>query len=106
MHKYSEDGDDWAFRRLPSHAVFMSFMKMDQAGKPMDASGLIGVECFNAWVKSRKGNLVNPDESFRRALTSHLCGSCGRKPFPEDVERLLLQEIRKNETWPCYRSRG
>lgn len=76
----------------------MNFVKSDG-----DASALIEKECYMTWVKSRKNPPLHPSESYRRVLTAHLCGLSRRKPFPEKVERSLLNYIRQKKPWPCFK---
>jgi len=61
-----------------SFKVFMSFLAEDG-----DASPILSKKCYDTWVSTRKGTLKQPQESFRRVLTAHVCGMDGRRPFPE-----------------------
>merc|ERR1712110_648226 len=69
-----------------------------------DASKILSKECYDQWVRSRKKVPMRPPEAFRRALTAHVRGVDGRKPFPEDVEQSLLKELRKKTVWQCFRN--
>mmetsp|Transcript_12863 Transcript_12863/g.16712 ORF Transcript_12863/g.16712 Transcript_12863/m.16712 type:complete len:259 (+) Transcript_12863:458-1234(+) len=84
-----------------SFKVFMSFLAEDG-----DASPILSKKCYDTWVSTRKGTLKQPQESFRRVLTAHVCGMDGRRPFPEDVENSLLKVLRKREVWECFRGTG
>lgn len=82
-----------------SYTVFMSFVDLETN----DASGILSPECYLKWVSTRKSTLKQPEESFRRVLTAHVCGLIGRKPFPADVEASLLVCLRRKEVWPCFK---
>lgn len=81
-----------------SFKVFMRFV--DKNG---DASKVLSKECFDMWVVTRKCPPKQPEESFRRVLTAHICGVDGRRPFPVHIERHLLQILRKKEVWDCFK---
>lgn len=81
-----------------SYNVFMSFVAENG-----DASGILSCACYDKWVSTRKAELKQPEESFRRVLTAHVCGLIGRKPFPADIEASLLRCLRKKQVWPCFR---
>jgi len=83
---------------VSSFKVFMSFV--DELG---DSSMILSKECYLKWVSTRKGALKQPEESFRRVLTAHICGLIGRKPFPPDVEANLLKHLRRREIWDCFK---
>eukprot|EP00924_Labyrinthula_sp_SR-Ha-C_P014239 snap_masked-scaffold_59-processed-gene-0.83-mRNA-1 protein AED:0.12 eAED:1.00 QI:0/-1/0/1/-1/1/1/0/232 len=82
-----------------SFAVFMSYVDP----KSHDASAILSTPCYLAWKSTRKASLKQPEESFRRVLTAHVCGLIGRKPFPADVESSLLKELRKKQIWECFK---
>lgn len=71
-----------------------------------DASRILSKECYDKWVATRRSKLKQPQESFRRVLTAHVCGLDGRRPFPVDVEKSLLKALRKREIWECFRDTG
>lgn len=81
-----------------SYNVFMSFV--DENG---DASKLLSKECYKRWMASRRTTPKQPEESFRRVLTAHVCGVDGRRPFPPKVEASLLKVLRKKEVWDCFK---
>jgi len=91
---------------MTSLEVFLKFVKYEtdtQTGLIVpNVSGLLSSECFDAWIKSRKGVLKHPEESFRRSLTAHVTGIEGRRPFPEDIEEALIKELKKQKKWPCF----
>ena len=39
---------------------------------------------------------------YARICDFVVCGRDGRRPFPPDLEPLVVREIRKKETWPCF----
>jgi hypothetical protein len=71
-----------------------------------DTSEILGRECYEAWINTRRAGLKKPEESFRRALTAHVTGADRRRPFPPDVEKSLLVELRRQQTWPCFEGRA
>lgn len=84
--------------KVSSYDVFMSFVTEEN-----DASGILSEVCFSKWVSTRKSKLKQPEESFRRVLTAHVCGLIGRKPFPAVIEASLLRSLRKKQVWPCFK---
>ena len=68
-----------------------------------DTKRVFSKECFDTWVVTRKEPPKQPEESFRRVLTAHICGVDGRRPFPPKIEANLLQILRKKEVWECFR---
>lgn len=83
--------------KVSSYEVFMLFVREN------DAVGILTKECFKKWVETRKSQLKQPEESFRRVLTAHVCGLIGRKPFSADVEASLLRCLRRKQVWPCFK---
>jgi len=67
-----------------------------------DASGILSKDCFDKWVETRTSKPKYPEESFRRAITAHIRGSDGRRPFKPIIEKALLVELRKKKIWPCF----
>ena len=94
--------DAYKGREESSYKIFQRFTKYYDNGK-CDASGIIGQECYKLWVKSRKYPPKSPHEAFRRAVTAHIRGNDGRRPFPEAAERSLLKELRKKKQWDAFR---
>uniref|UniRef100_A0A7S3PFN1 Uncharacterized protein n=1 Tax=Aplanochytrium stocchinoi TaxID=215587 RepID=A0A7S3PFN1_9STRA len=82
--------------------TFIKFVVYDKNGNCISTSRIFGRECYESWLAARSRAPKAPEESFRRALISHLTASEGRKPFPPDVEKLLLRDIRRKETWKCF----
>mmetsp|Transcript_9918 Transcript_9918/g.11349 ORF Transcript_9918/g.11349 Transcript_9918/m.11349 type:complete len:252 (+) Transcript_9918:160-915(+) len=88
-------------KEISSFKVFKLFIKYDKENN-CDASGIVSKECFQKWKESRKKAPKNAQEAFRRALTAHIRGVDGRRPFPEEVESSLLVEVRKKKVWNCF----
>mmetsp|Transcript_12651 Transcript_12651/g.16438 ORF Transcript_12651/g.16438 Transcript_12651/m.16438 type:complete len:252 (+) Transcript_12651:95-850(+) len=88
-------------KEVSSFKVFKLFTKYDKENS-CDASGIVSKECFQKWKESRKKAPKNAQEAFRRALTAHIRGVDGRRPFPEEVEASLLAEVRKKKVWNCF----
>jgi hypothetical protein len=67
----------------------------------LDASGVVSKACFDEWVATRVVQTPNFDyeKSFQRALTAHLTGSDGRKPFEPEEEEAVLQVVRQKRAW-------
>eukprot|EP00924_Labyrinthula_sp_SR-Ha-C_P013483 maker-scaffold_5-snap-gene-4.5-mRNA-1 protein AED:0.01 eAED:0.01 QI:139/1/1/1/0.25/0.2/5/137/351 len=87
---------------LSSYEVFMYFAPEDPNGR----SRILSKECFEMWVGTRRNGVKRPEHSFRKALIAHLSGKDGRRPFTQSVENIVLREIRRKETWPCFRNRN
>lgn len=68
------------------------------------AENVLSKECYDLWVNSRNNPPKEPEESFRRALTAHLCGLDGRRPFPRNVEANILKIIRQKKIWDCFQN--
>ncbi len=92
--------------------VFLSFCKYYRDGSEggdgflvVDASGMFSRNCYEAWLSTRQRALKKPEESYRKTLTAHTQGSDGRKPFPIEVERAVLVDLRKQKVWACYEGR-
>lgn len=93
---------------LNSLDLFLSFVEeySDGSGRVViDTSQILSRACYDAWIKTRRNVLKKPEESFRRALTAHVTGADRRRPFPENVEKSLLTELRKQQTWACFAGR-
>ena len=71
----------------------------------VDASAILSRACFEQWLSTRQKSLKKPEESFRKTVTAHAQGTDGRKPFPPEVERSLLVELRQQQVWDCFRNR-
>jgi len=67
-----------------------------------DASGVFTLECYQRWLSTRQKTPKLPEESFRRAITAHIRGTNGRKPFAEEQERAVLKILRKRRRWNCF----
>eukprot|EP00924_Labyrinthula_sp_SR-Ha-C_P007945 maker-scaffold_41-snap-gene-1.31-mRNA-1 protein AED:0.02 eAED:0.02 QI:105/1/1/1/1/1/4/214/322 len=79
---------------LTSSQVFEKFVFRDENECLMEQR-ILSPECYEFWVRSRQSPLKYPRESFQRTVTAHLRGADSRQPFPEDVERALLRQIRE-----------
>lgn len=88
-------------KEISSYSIFSSFVKVDENGE-CDATGVLDRECYVAWINSRKFIPKNPHEAFRRAVTAHIRGNDGRRPFTEEAERSLLKELRKKQQWKAF----
>lgn len=84
-------------KNVSSHKVFMTY-----APAVNGRSQILSKECFETWVATRKNGCKKPEFSFRKALIAHLTGKDGRRPFPPDIEKLVLNEVRRKEVWPCF----
>ena len=96
-----KDGGHKPAKKLYSFEVFMSFV--DASG---GADAVLSKDCYDMWVNSRNNPPKEPEESFRRALTAHLCGLDGRRPFPREVEANILKIIRQKKVWQCFALTG
>jgi hypothetical protein len=67
----------------------------------LDASAIVGAECFAAWRQSRVGD-IDMERNFQRCLTAHLTKSDGRKPFDAAEEKAVLRVVRQKRTWPAF----
>ncbi|CAK9028542.1 Nitrate reductase NADH [Durusdinium trenchii] len=90
--------------------VFMSFCKYFQSATnpgeiKVEAEAIISRDCYEMWLKTRQRALKKPEESFRKTVTAHCTGTDGRKPFPVEVERSILVQLRKQMVWPCFQNR-
>lgn len=83
-----------------SFAVFLRYI--GQKDGTANVKEVFSTSCFQAWLASRNFPPKRPEESFRKAITSHCRGVDGRKPFPEEIEKALLIEMRKKQVWPCF----
>lgn len=97
------DSDDEPYIRDPSVTInlFSSFVKKDHNGK-LDVTDIVSKECFEVWKKSRKMLPKHPPNAFRKAVTGHIRGDKGLRPFEPDVEQELLKLLRKRQIWPCF----
>lgn len=92
--------------------VFLTFCKYYRDAREsgsgllvVDAKDILSRECFEMWLSTRQRALKKPEESYRKTVTAHTQGSDGRKPFPIEVERGLLVDLRRQEVWNCYAGR-
>uniref|UniRef100_A0A7S3LJ95 Uncharacterized protein n=1 Tax=Aplanochytrium stocchinoi TaxID=215587 RepID=A0A7S3LJ95_9STRA len=88
-------------KEMTSIAVFNEFIEYDAQGN-CNASGILSKECYQKWLESRKKKPKCPPKAFRRALTAHVRGVDGRRPFEVRAERSLLRELRKKKIWACF----
>ena len=89
------------FQEISSFRIFSSFIKWKDNGE-CDARDILGKGCYVAWLQSRRCEPKNPHEAFRRAVTAHIRGNDGRRPFGEEAERSLLKELRKKKQWKAF----
>lgn len=85
-----------------SMALFLSFVKHFKDGS-ISSKPILGKSCYETWLKSRKGHLKCPEEAFRKAVTAHVKGSDGRRPFPPLIEAQLINILRKRKVWECFK---
>ncbi len=86
-----------------SYSIFVKHFSLGKnKDGELDASGVFSDECFNEWLSTRRCPVKNCNESFRRALLSHLTGQCGRKPFSPLMEKAVLKLVKQNEVWKCF----
>jgi hypothetical protein len=87
--------------------IFLSFVKIheDKNGKKqIDCSAVIDTPCYEYWLQTRKRKPMKPEETFRKAILSHItCTDGGSQPFPEHIEGPMLKTLRKSgRVWPCF----
>uniref|UniRef100_A0A6S8BU75 Uncharacterized protein n=1 Tax=Aplanochytrium stocchinoi TaxID=215587 RepID=A0A6S8BU75_9STRA len=81
-----------------SFQVFRTFITYPcQRGAP-DVSKVFSTECFDEWLRTRAKLPKNPEKTFRRALTAHVCGTNGCSPFTDAEERALLKFLRRKDS--------
>lgn len=86
-------------KAISSFKVFMSCIKMNPTNaEDIDVSQVFSMNCFQFWLSTRLHDIKHPQQSFQRALYAHIRGADGRKPFPEDVEKALLKELREESS--------
>jgi len=95
---------------MTSLMVFNRFIerkKVDGGARiVVDTSKVLSRECFEMWVRSRRVTPRCPEEAFRKTLISYITVADGAsKPFEPEVEKDLLQHLRKREVWACFRGR-
>jgi len=88
-------------RKFKCPKIFKDFVRYKPNGE-CDASLILSKACYDSWLKTRKRRPKYPEESFRRAVTAHVKGSDGRRPFPPGIEAALLVELKKKQHWPCF----
>lgn len=98
-NKAGKDKD--TFQEISSFRIFSSFIKWKANGE-CDAREILSRDCYVAWLQSRRFEPKNPHEAFRRAVTAHIRGNDGRRPFGEEAERSLLKELRKKKQWKAF----
>lgn len=82
--------------------VFRRFFKILPNGD-LDASEVISLDCYNAWLESRTTRMsATPEKAFHRAVSAHISGTDGRSPFTPQEEAALLKVVRRKERWPCF----
>lgn len=95
-------GDDGGDRgKTTSLKIFRKFFTR-RADGTLDASGILSIECYLAWMASRKGDIPRPERQFQRTISSHLTALDGRVPFSPEEEAAVLQVMRRKAIWPCF----
>ena len=87
-----------------SFEIFMHFVKCE--GGVCDASGIIGRECYETWLQTRKKESGKPEDIFRRTVVAHVTGTKNRRSLPVEVEASILIELRRGKVWPCFEGMG
>mmetsp|Transcript_18296 Transcript_18296/g.22230 ORF Transcript_18296/g.22230 Transcript_18296/m.22230 type:complete len:470 (+) Transcript_18296:220-1629(+) len=82
-------------RRSTSGTALQVFRKYMWSDKVLNVDQVFSRDCFLGWLRSRSSRPRRPYESFRRALTAHVRGSDGRRPFTKREEEALLIYLRK-----------
>eukprot|EP00924_Labyrinthula_sp_SR-Ha-C_P009173 maker-scaffold_2-snap-gene-15.42-mRNA-1 protein AED:0.00 eAED:0.00 QI:89/1/1/1/1/1/5/128/626 len=82
-----------------SYYIFLKFASPKQLGSP---SRVLSKESFRCWLETRRSAPKEPERSFKKALIAHLRARDGRKPFTKIVEKIILEEVRKKQLWPCF----
>ena len=81
---------------------FITSASLPNGAVELDASGVVGRECYDAWLQSRASAPGNPTKVFQRCLTAHITASDGRQPFTPADERAILRVIREKKVWPAF----
>ena len=92
-------------RRLgTSVEFFCKFVKVHKTrqGTVVDTSGILSLSCYKAWLQSRKRIPGDPQKTFRKTIQAHCRGSDKRRPFPEEVEKSLLLNLRQHDPWRFF----
>ena len=71
--------DDKGNSLVSSFEVFMSFVDDAESEEDVRVEKVFSRACFNRWLETRTKTPKEPQESFRRALTSHVRGTDQRK---------------------------
>jgi len=96
-------GDDFSDSNglFTSIRVFRQFISRGPDGK-LEASRITSIDCYSAWLQTRKILAGSPERAFRRALSAHITGVDGRTPFNQDEEEAVLRVVRQRERWECF----
>ena len=78
--------------------IFRRFIKATNE-MVLDASAVIGRECYEAWLKNKDVVPSNPERVFQRSLNSHVTAVDGRQPFAAQQEEAILKILRKKQIW-------
>jgi hypothetical protein len=67
----------------------------------LDAIKVLSEECFYEWTAahSAENPNFNYEKAFQRALTAHVTGKDGRKPFYPVEEQAILKVLRQKRAW-------
>ena len=71
LHNPAPSGKMVQAKHMSAHEIFSSFMFLDEAGDWM-IDGILSRECYETWLANRDTPPKNPQEAFRRTLTSHI----------------------------------
>lgn len=88
-------------KALTTRQILLKYAKTDAAGN-VDATGMLGKECYQEWVSTRQVVPRVPHTAFRDAVKKVLIGSSRVTPFPPNVEAAVLELMREKEVWPCF----
>lgn len=92
-------------KEISSYKIFQTYVKYKydlNSELKCDATEILSKDCYQKWLISRRNYPKKPEEAFRRALTAHVRGVDGRRPFLPEIEESLLCELRKKQQWKCF----
>eukprot|EP00924_Labyrinthula_sp_SR-Ha-C_P016004 maker-scaffold_4-snap-gene-16.4-mRNA-1 protein AED:0.02 eAED:0.07 QI:0/0/0.5/1/1/1/2/92/524 len=79
--------------------IFKKYVPLDPG-----RSNIFSKACYEEWLNTRRKRPKEPQPSFRKAIIAHLRAKDGRRPFSEMEETIVLEELRRNEPWPCFKN--
>ena len=77
------------------YGLFIKYYEINQ-----NVENIIGKLCFEEFKKGH--DLRDPGLTFYQTIKGHLTSVKGRTPFPEDIEKKLLNRLRQKKQWPAY----